>query len=272
MKQGIEASLYLGKDTTGKYQWMVYGSFAAGFRVSDIVSALKDNEVLDLAVDNAKFIASSISNPPLAVDVVPVAFTIMEGVQVAATLSAIDEFDKTMRNTTPSTMVLQAGYNTETSAFRIGFDLVTQQQFSAKSGSVYSDPVHPLSIYVVIGGIPTLTVDARFLVKVSKQPDLPFRGGIKISPKGAEMYVQLEPEHTWKNPFDISEQLVLGPQVALDLGIDFEAPIWPSRLQAVAELAVGTVSGKAAMGISESPDEELLILKVERLKISDLIT
>ena len=75
----------------------------------------------------------------------------------------------------------------------------------------------------------------------------------------------------WTNPFGLSQSLKLGPNLALQIGIVYAGPFYPSEIGVAAGIAINDVQGKAALLLSESPNTELIMLQFDNLGIRDVV-
>ena len=110
-----------------------------------------------------------------------------------------------------------------------------------------------------------------FFVKVPDQDPLKFSGGIALIVEEAKLFIEMK-NQWWNNPLGLSKQLRLGPDLALQLGIVYVSPIYPSEIGIAAGLAIGSVSGKAALSISDAPNDELVMFEVDNLGIRDVVS
>lgn len=271
----ISASMFLDRDSSSKKAlWTVTGSFKGAFSLSKITPALRGT-FLDLAVQEATLIASNVDAVAAAGAVVPAAFTVVKGVQVAGTLGPIPALDGALgvSSSAPGTEVigltLQAMYSATLGMFEIAIQMPSAHKMSMKAGTVYSGPI---SLLVQVSESPTLVLNADFFVKVPNQEKpLQFSGGLAANINEAKLFVELA-NQWWQNPFGLSPQLKLGPNLALQVGIVYAGPVYPSEIGVAAGLAVGDVTGSAALSISETPTDELIMLHVENLGIKDLVS
>lgn len=140
---------------------------------------------------------------------------------------------------------------------------------SMKNGTVTSGDI---SLQVsVTSPTPTLMLNADFLVKVPNNDEpLKFSGGLSINDVEAKLFIALASQW-WINPFGLSLDLHLGPDLALQLGIIYASPVYPSEVGVTAGLTIGSVTGKAALSVSDSPNDEIIVLRAQNLGIRDII-
>ena len=265
----VSASLFLGKDATGAVVWTVFGSFNGAFSLSKIAPELQGT-FLDLNLQQACLIASNADGSSAAGPLIPPQFPVLKGVQIAASLETIPALDHTMNNQGAPTsgLTLQAMYKEDTSVFDIAIALAAPQTVAMKNSSIFSGPI---SLVIEVSATPNLMILADFFVSVPDQNSpLKFTGGIKANIDSAKAFIELK-DQWWTNPFGLSSQLKLGPDLALQLGIIYAGPVYPSEVGVAAGLMIGDVSGAAALSISESPADELIMVKVVDLGIQDLM-
>ncbi|KAJ0268030.1 hypothetical protein COL940_013789 [Colletotrichum noveboracense] len=142
-----------------------------------------------------------------------------------------------------------------------------QRTISFNNGSVYSGP---LTLQIDFSPTPTLRLKADFFVKVSKGNPLKFSGAFSLDVKEARLSIELKDQY-WIDPFGLSPKVKLGPDLALQIGIVYVGPVYPSDLGVAAGLTVGDVSGKAALLVSELPEDELIKFEVDNLGITDVV-
>ncbi|KAI4193575.1 MAG: hypothetical protein LQ350_008251 [Teloschistes chrysophthalmus] len=267
-KKAISASLFIAKTPDGRLIWTVYGAFQGAVSLSKIAPPL-ENTFLDLVLTEACFIASNVDGVSAAGTAIPAYFPVVKGVQVAARLSPLSILDSTMNNKTASAgMTLQAIYREDTSAFSLAVNLATPQTMSMKGSNIWSGPV---SLSVDVSATPKLMLKADFFVRVEGQVEpLKFSGGLKMSITEAQAYIELV-NQWWVSPLGLSPQLRIGPNLALQLGIVYAGPIYPSEIGIIGGLAFGDVSGAAALSISETPNDQLIMLKIQNLGIRDIV-
>jgi hypothetical protein len=263
----ISASMFLGKDGGGNTLWTVIGGFKGDFSLATMASELRGT-FLDLSVKEATLIASNVDGVAAAGAVVPPAYSVIKGVQIAGTVGPIAALDGALR-TSVTGLTLAAIYSATSSSFELAIRLPSSRQMSMKSGTVYSGPI---SLLVQASASPTLMVEADFFVVVPNQVEpLKFSGGLSVNIEEAKLFIELANQF-WQNPFGLSPQIKLGPNIALQIGIVYAGPIYPSEIGVAAGLAVGNVSGKAALSISEAPNDELIMLHIDNLGIQDLVS
>ena len=266
----VSASLFIGKDATGGLIWTVYGGFQGAFSLAKIAPALKGS-FLDLSLQQACLIASNVDGNSVAGAVIPASFPIIKGVQVAATLGTVAALDHSMNNkgTATSGLILQAMYKEDTSAFDLDITLAAPQTVAMKNKSIWSGPI---SLVIDVSANPSLMIVADFFVRVPKQDaPLKFTGGIRANVDEAKAFIELK-DQWWNNPFGLSSHLKLGPDLALQIGIVYAGPLYPSEIGVAAGLMIGDVSGQAALSVSEAPNDELIMIQVDNLGIKDLVS
>ncbi|KAM3416887.1 hypothetical protein BST61_g8475 [Cercospora zeina] len=84
----ISAALVIEKAPDGQLLWTAFGALSGTFTLSQINPDLK-NTFLDLSLQDVAFIASNVDGKSAAGEMVPAAYTIVKGVQIAAKLGPI---------------------------------------------------------------------------------------------------------------------------------------------------------------------------------------
>ncbi|KAI9804315.1 MAG: hypothetical protein M1833_007122 [Piccolia ochrophora] len=265
----ILASLYIDKEPSGNVIWTVVGGFTGAFAISHIAPALKGT-FLDLSLRQATFIASNVDGQAAAGVLIPAGYTVVKGVQIAASLDSINALDSTLDNKGAPTagLVLKAIYSATDSAFKLVVQLPAPKTVSMKNSNVWSGPI---SLAITVSMTPTLVLSADFFVRVPNQTDpLKFTGGLSMSSTEAALFIELK-DQWWTNPFGLSPQLKLGPNLALQIGIVYVGLVYPSEIGIAAGLAVGKTSGSAALLISETPTDQLIMMEINDLGVTDLV-
>ena len=286
----VSASLLLDKTANGDLLWTILGSVDEALSLSSIAPALKGT-FLDLSLQQVALIASNVDNASARGALVPSAYQIVKGVQIAATLGSVPAIDGALdRKAAPTKgLTLSAIYDVSQKSFELAIRLAVPQSMAMKSSTVYSGPISLLIKEAT--PLPMIAVTADFFVRVPDQDPLKFTGGLSLSFDEAKLLIELKDQwsvtcfethsrpvltllllpNRWHNPFGLSQSLSLGPDLALQIGIVYVSPIYPSELGVAAGLAVGSVSGKAALSISDSPHDELIMMEIVNLGIRDVV-
>ncbi|KAM3416886.1 hypothetical protein BST61_g8474 [Cercospora zeina] len=138
---------------------------------------------------------------------------------------------------------------------------------SMKSDQVTSGPI---SLLIQTTVPPSIILTAEFFVKTPDQEPLRFAGGMSISPTAAKLFIELKDQY-WERPFGLNG-VRLGKGLALQIGIVYAGPIYPSEVGLAGGLTVGKVSGQAALSISDSPTDQLISLEVNNLDLQDIVS
>lgn len=268
----LEAGLWIDRLDTGKIIRTVYGVFDASFVISDLMAPLKGSFVDEIALKDVCLVwtdgPDSTSWDQVTAPV-PKVFQLQSGLQVAAILtSGISRFDKAMNNARPTTNMTLKATHTGTD-FEIEIVLAIAQTTSLKSGQIKSGDVS--IILDVHNGAPVLKIVADFNLKTPHDgPTLQAYGEIMIGRDDANLSIGFH-DSRWPNPFGISPKLVLGPDMALEMGGVYASAVWPSTIGLDFELQVGRVKGHAALLISDDPTQEVILLEVDELGMADVI-
>ena len=265
----ISVSLYLDKDAGRQMFWTAIGAFDGAFSLSRIEPGLKQT-FLDLAVEDVVFIASNVDGARATGATIPTAYPIINTVQIAAALGPVATIDGALgrKGTPTSGLTLDAMYSANKGAFELAINLSAPQTMSMKGGSVYCGPI---SLLIMTTPMPTMVIKAEFFVKVPNQSNpLKFDGGMTLNVDEAKLFIEMK-DSWWNSPFGLSRQLRLGPDLALQIGVVYAGPLYPSELGLEGGLAVGGATGKAALSISEAPNDELIMLEVNNLGVKDIV-
>ena len=158
----------------------------------------------------------------------------------------------------PASLILNAGW---VSGIGFSLDIIFPSPTTIHLGrGITTDPI---KLRIALGGIPKLMVNAGANIPVEKQVEpLNFIVEIEMDELGAAATGQLSTVGGWKNPFGVSEKLVVGPNLALKLAIIWETFLvqGPSGFGFVGGLAVGKVEGQLAFDVEEIPSRKAALL------------
>lgn len=268
----ISASLYLDRDAHGKTFWTLMGSLAATgiISLSSLVPLIPHKSWLDLPLRQIAVIAGNVDGAVAAGAVVPPQYGVINGFRIYAMLPAIPAVDHVFGSPEipASGLTLQATYSNTTNSLELGIQLSVPRLLSFKNGAVYSGP---LSMAIEVSTTPSIMMKADWFVKVQNQvKPLMFSGGLVADFTSASLFVELK-DQWWENPLGLSEQVKLGPNLALTLGIAYIGPVYPNEIGIAGGLAIGDTNGDAALVFGEIPDQEMIQLKLQNLDISNLV-
>ncbi|KAH9934494.1 uncharacterized protein BXZ73DRAFT_100684 [Epithele typhae] len=268
----IDALVHLYRGTDQSMQWTAFASLTTDTQVlaiSKIVPVLRDT-FLDLALTKVVFVAAS-QDDPLDSDLVAGGYRIHKGVQVCAVLSPIKELDSLLRSNTPTTgLVLSAGWSKQT-----GFELEVLMPTDSIVNFGNGVTTDPFALRIMFGGSePTLQLSAG--VNIPTPPDgdkLKFSLTLDINLVGASATAQMH--GNWRDPLGLGKKVVIGPDVALSIGIIFAQFVSTgtiSQFGVAGGLAIGTASAQVAMQVSEDPKQEILVGEVKNLDLNDIVS
>ena len=253
--------------TSKRLLWVVYGELEQGHTVGSLAPELKGNEHLDFPLKDLAFIASN-ADGAIRSFPNPHGYPIAKGVQVCAKLGSLEILDKAL-NAKASDLTLRALLSKEELDLEVILSAETMALSFApnvKSGAL------KLGIDIPKEASPSLFIEADFAIAVAKQPQpLTFRLRLDVSAFQAKGTAMMTSD--WVNPFDISDQLVVG-QLTLVVGITYINAIYPSELGFGGHLKLGEVDGKVAIEITDDPAEGLFIVELvepSKLDIIDLV-
>lgn len=152
-------------------------------------------------------------------------------------------------------LILNAGWSPK-AGFSIDIYFPSAMRLDLGRG-VVTDPIHvSISLSGSSGPQLLLAGGANIPVEGSTKP-LHFQLIIELHAKGASATAQLE--GGWKNPFGVSNQLTLGPVLALKIEINWITFLahGPSGFGFVGGLQIGKVNGQLAFEVSENPSRKL---------------
>lgn len=165
------------------------------------------------------------------------------GIQICASLGSIASMDKLM-GTPQSGLQLNAGWS---SALGFRFDLYLPGAHGIYLGNGLTTEPFKLEIQTKP---PTLQLTAGLKVAVPQQDPLEFFLSLAIDELSARGVAQMV--GYWVNPFGISDQVKVGPNLALSIEIIFAEGL-PGGLGFAGGLQIGKASAQIAVNISEDP-------------------
>ena len=161
-----------------------------------------------------------------------------------------------MREEKPLELTLCAGWSKKT-GFEI--DILCPGTKLNLGRGITTDPIEIKIVFGVNGSLPELKAIAEAIIPVQNQPDpLHFILGISLGEVGGTASAQLS--GGWKNPFGISDQLTVGPDLALTISILYATfpEVGPSGFGFVGGLQIGKVNGQLAFEVNEVPSRAFL--------------
>ncbi|KAJ7055058.1 hypothetical protein C8F01DRAFT_1373976 [Mycena amicta] len=256
-------------------QWTVFADFVTdrnsqqGLALSSLVPELKGSFLGDVTLEDAAFIAASQDDPEFG-SYNPTNFPVTQGVQVCAVLGLIKAVSDLMRITEPPRLILAAAWSKAT-GFSLDVVLPSPMRLDLGRGIV-TDPFSlQISTSTSTPSVipPTIRLNAGVKIPTPNDPD-PLHFTLSLAFNAVEGYATGELAGYWTNPFGLSPQVRIGPEVALTIGILIEELI-VSPFGFVGGLKVGDVTVNLAFEISEVPSQEVLYAEVENFHITDVV-
>ncbi|PWW74494.1 hypothetical protein C7212DRAFT_364963 [Tuber magnatum] len=249
----------------GQASWTVYGELDADLGLSRLAPNVKGT-FLDLSLRKAVFIASNVDSPAGVEEFNVFNYPVRRGVQFCATLDRVPQLDHISGGRVEG-LVLRAAYSDRGFSFGILFPAPVTLSLGPNVTS------GPLSLEVVTSTIPLLIFTTTLSVKVARQAQpLEFTFGLKADMDSAEGFGQMT--NYWVNPFGLSENVKIGPDLAFELGIIYAVLVstgTPSKIGFSGGLAIGDAETQVAVALSENPTEQLVKASFTRLSVTDLI-
>ncbi|KAG5651476.1 hypothetical protein H0H81_008507 [Sphagnurus paluster] len=283
----VGAHLYkIEKDD--QLHYTIYGAFAdteggGGFRIADHIPGIEDTCLKDITISGAAMIVASRDDADLAAishSPYPVRkgtlltfslftwltfATQLAGVQICAAVSGCGPANKLVKGNTDPNLFLSLAWS---GGREIDISIQYASPICLDLGKgVITDPI---SLHVVLGTLPKLKVHtgAKIPVNGCTQP-LHFMIEVELDEIGGTLTGQLAAPGGWRNPFDISPKLTVGPDLYLSASFLYAGV--PSGLGFVGGLQVGKVTGQVALKISEKPTEQLFSVEVGDIDLLDIV-
>lgn len=231
-----------------------------GFRLSEVIPAVKGTFADSLAFDDAVFIYASQDG---AVQSPAFAYPVRKGVQLMGRLQEVSALS-TLTRSAQSGLIFSAHFGTTTD---IGID-VNDMKLDLGRG-VTTDPFR---IRIVLTPVPAFQLIFGMNVAMPSQ-EQPLHFDLMLEVGAAEARGSATMKNWWEAPFGING-LKIGPAVALQLGIiyaQFTSTGLPSEFGLAGGLAIGDVEAQMAVNISEDPTREILMGSLTSLTPQDLV-
>ena len=179
------------------------------------------------------------------------------GIYVYAILGELKPFKNVMRGTYPARLTLSAGW-TQGKGFNL--NVICPETLTVDLGrGIMTDPFR---LAITLGSAPTLTLISGIKVPIEDQYEpLHFQIHLSLDVNRASATGHLNVVGGWENPFGISEDLVIGPDLALKVSIKWATFLahGPDGFGFVGGLAMGKVKGQMAFNIEEVPSRTPLL-------------
>jgi hypothetical protein len=178
------------------------------------------------------------------------------GIQVCAILGVVGDCDpiKTvMGKTHPTSLILSAGW-IQHQGFTLDILFPTPTILHLGRGII----TDPIELKIILDTSPMLKITGGAIIPVQKQEPLHLTIDLALEKLGASVSGHMSSVGGWKNPFGVSENLVLGPDLILKMSIVYVTFLetGPSGFGLVGGLEVGKVAGQIAFNIDEIPSRE----------------
>lgn len=264
--------LYKATEDSKKLDYTIYGSFSDPDTTSSLgglIPLLKGTFVGDLTLQALVFVAASKDDPILS-SMNPQQYPIHQGefanvvaqsndvnshlilgIQICAVFGQIVPFQKLLRRPSDSPgLTLCAGYTKKTG---YSLDIAVPADIMIHLGrGITTDPI---TMQIQTSPKIQLMIDAGVKIPVSKSPE-PLDFQLSLTLVDDDITVDGQMYGLWKDPFGVSEAITIGPDLALDIGINlpiFFASGLPSTMGFVGDLYIGEATGRIGVQLSEDP-------------------
>ncbi|KDQ13587.1 hypothetical protein BOTBODRAFT_175576 [Botryobasidium botryosum FD-172 SS1] len=267
-KFDVGIHVYPAPDGEAGLEYTVYGKFetaeGAGLPLVTLVPQLKNTLVENVTLHDAAIIVASRDDGELGA-LSHSGYPIKKGIQVCAILSELAPFDAMAKDSHPASLILCAGWSSS-EGFFLDIHFPTPTTLNIGRGITTDE----IELRIVLGKEPYLEVITGAKIPVEKRPEpLHFDLSLTLGVTEATATGQLSAKGGWNNPFGLSDQLTVGPDLALSISLCYATG--PSGLGFVGGLGIGKTSGNLAFQVDEIPSHELLYARIENLDIHDLV-
>ncbi|TBU56241.1 hypothetical protein BD310DRAFT_931958 [Dichomitus squalens] len=261
--------LYRSPDGSKKsLEWTVLAALTAtdeAWQLSKVVPEIEGTP-FDLALTQVVFVAASKDDPSLG-NMITSGFSFHQGVQVCAVLGEIEALNSLMRGPV-SGLTLSAGWS-KAKGFDLDVYLPAPTRLNLGNGVTST----PFTLSIATKPTVCLILSAGLNIPVPYSPaPLLFTLSLGTNLLGADATGQLS--GWWVNPFGISPNVKVGPNLALSISIIFAQFVstgTPSGFMVQGGLMIGETAAQLALSVNEDPMKELLYAEVQSLNITDVV-
>ncbi|KAF5529682.1 hypothetical protein FMEXI_13993 [Fusarium mexicanum] len=268
--QGIRIAAGLDTNTDGSpdsRRWILYGSYEGNLRLSQLEAAkeLKNSPGLDIALKSVAVIASNrkgIWVNPLT----KISYSLSDGLSLFALIDPLPAVNSLANNKNVDGLMLVASVNAK--QFSVAIEL--PQSLSIKMGDIAE--IERLALGLRVSSNPSLTLGCDIKINMNEQPPLILHANLAALLDRAEGQIYLDHGAPWKNPFGVSEKIVvekLGGRIAFAYSTVFISG--PSELGFTGAAKCGDFTGQATMIVSNNPARQVLKVDISNLNVAQLI-
>lgn len=173
------------------------------------------------------------------------------GIQFCAIIEKLEPMNKLTKDN-PPTLILRISWTKSLGSFwSLAASITFPSPVTLDLGrGVTTDPI---SIKITLDAPPKLKILGGVQVPIANQP-APFHFSLEMEVDSIGATATGVMEGEWRNPFGISDQLVIGPTLALSLSITWATG--PSGFAFVGGFRFGKKHAKATYAINEIPSNE----------------
>ncbi|TBU39054.1 hypothetical protein BD309DRAFT_970509 [Dichomitus squalens] len=261
--------LYRSPDNSKKsLEWTVLAALTSKDEARQLSKVVPEIEgtPFDLALTQAVFVAASKDDPSLG-NMITSGFSFHQGVQVCAVLGQIDALNSLMRGPVPG-LTLSAGWS-KAKGFELDVYLPAPTRLNLGNGVTST----PFALSIATKPTVRLILSAGLNIPVPNSPaPLLFTLSLGTNLLGADATGQMS--GWWVNPFGISPNVKVGPNLGLSISIIFAQFVstgTPSGFMVQGGLMIGETAAQLALSVNEDPMKELLYAEVQSLNITDVV-
>ncbi|QRW13457.1 hypothetical protein RhiLY_12456 [Ceratobasidium sp. AG-Ba] len=261
----VGAHLYKSPDSED-LQYSLYGTFTdigsrEGFCLADHVPGLEHTCLKDISLVGAAIVVASRDDAELG-SLAHCPYPVRKGVQICAGLRNCGPLSK-LSGTVDPPLILSLAWSGNG---ELDITILANAPIPLNLGpGVVTDSA---SFHIVLGTVPKLKLKtgAKIAVNGSEKP-LHFMIEVELDELGGTLTGHLA--GGWNNPFDISPQLTVGPNLLLTASILYAGV--PSGLGFVGGLQVGKSNGQVAFQVSEHPSKQIFSVEVQNVDLLDVV-
>ncbi|KAJ9609487.1 hypothetical protein H2200_005814 [Cladophialophora chaetospira] len=256
----IDVSVYMAKSADEGLLFTVYGEYDNPLASGALAPELQGS-FLDIPMTNIALLAGN-TNTGLPGFVNKYGYPLIKGVQLNAQIGSIPALNSV------------TGINLDGLTLAVG--LVADQGLTMSVVLPTDKAIHftptvssgPIAVSVEIARPPSLSITAGLNVLVAGQAHpLVFTMGLNATVTSASGFAQMD--GFWVNPFGISPNVQIGPNMTLQLGLNFVPP--SVQVGGTGGLMIGNTAATVSLSLGASPSQELIAASLAGLSCNDLI-
>lgn len=269
----VGAHVYQNPEPGKNLEFTVVAAFKAasetgGLPITTLIPKLKSTFMEDVVLQGIALTAASRNDAEFG-SLNQANYRVKKGIRVCAQFGQVQQLE-TVSGGTDSSLIFYAGWNGEK-----GFDITLSFPEMTNWQLGPNITTDTLELSLVLGTEPKIEVKSGIKIPIDGQEDDPlhFSFFLDIGPLNASATGALQTEKGWKNPFNLCPELIIGPDVALSVGIDYATFVskGPSRVAFVGGASIGKKSVQFAFVYDDNISKSLLSTTIKEIGLQELV-